>query len=700
MQIVNGRFRSSLIFVVLFIATITPCSLHAGPVVIGGDDLDYHGAWSGSANIKGWIYIENALRGMFLPPPASCITRPNDGTIAAIGAPASGASATAGSATGGAAGAISHAAGALNPVRVVNYYEGAAAINTFFTGLVSGTNRPAVIYIPSSYANGGMSLAESNALNSTANIAALVQFVNQGGGLLAHVDDSLGTPPLWVSSLLPGIVMTLGTCSYSNSTLTSDGVTLLTAATLPIVSTYGPCHINFSGNFNGLHSLVLDGNGRPYVIGGGCVLIGDLADWTATRVCQGVATVFTNLSSNATSFLWNFGDGTTSTVQNPTHLYASPGTYTVTLTINGGTSTKTATVVVNPLPPPAVITGPTTTCESPATYCVNPSAGATQTWLATGGTVVPNTGACVIVNWTAGAPSHSLTVTSTNAAGCSRRTTLKVEECCKSGTCCEGLNLDGTFNSFVNKGNSVYGVTQTLSASPGKVTRVRATVTSASVNANPPGCSTSGAANAYITGGASVSGFLPPYLSVPFSREIVWDVSNVGVALSPTAFSFDLKLPPAPGSFFCSDEVSFCVRYDFTVEQSVFGGTTCRTCSISRCYGPFWRGNIIWWIDEPRIAYAGLPLLPSPRVRLGDMFSDGAVPNDVDGTLTIGIKPGTGAPGAELLGTLTVHTQDGEARFDDVSIDTPGTGYVLVVSGGDLEPAESSPFDVLARPPQ
>ena len=44
------------------------------------------------------------------------------------------------------------------------------------------------------------------------------------------------------------------------------------------------------------------------------------------------AIVFTNQSSGATSYEWDFGDGNTSSEINPTHSYQSPGTYTVKLT--------------------------------------------------------------------------------------------------------------------------------------------------------------------------------------------------------------------------------------------------------------------------------------------------------------------------------------------------------------------------------
>lgn len=51
---------------------------------------------------------------------------------------------------------------------------------------------------------------------------------------------------------------------------------------------------------------------------------------------------FNDLSTgNPTSWSWNFGDGATSTLQNPPHAYSAAGTFTVTLTVSnalGGTS--------------------------------------------------------------------------------------------------------------------------------------------------------------------------------------------------------------------------------------------------------------------------------------------------------------------------------------------------------------------------
>ncbi|MDD3621086.1 MAG: PKD domain-containing protein [Methanofollis sp.] len=63
---------------------------------------------------------------------------------------------------------------------------------------------------------------------------------------------------------------------------------------------------------------------------------------------------FTDCSTGSpNSWFWTFSDGETSTVQNPTHTYDAPGTYTVSLTVrnSAGADTTSRTVTVTaPLP--------------------------------------------------------------------------------------------------------------------------------------------------------------------------------------------------------------------------------------------------------------------------------------------------------------------------------------------------------------
>ena len=59
---------------------------------------------------------------------------------------------------------------------------------------------------------------------------------------------------------------------------------------------------------------------------------------------------FTDLTPGATSWLWDFGDGNTSTLPNPVHTYAHDSTYTVTLTVSVGSgcdASMTRTYIVH-----------------------------------------------------------------------------------------------------------------------------------------------------------------------------------------------------------------------------------------------------------------------------------------------------------------------------------------------------------------
>ena len=103
-----------------------------------------------------------------------------------------------------------------------------------------------------------------------------------------------------------------------------------------------------------------------------CIVI--IANFSSTFVCQGSPTLFTDISTSGTpitNWTWDFGDsspiysGNTAAHQNPSHTYASAGTYTVQESItNSGFGTSTISHTVTVLAPPTVTaTGGMTICS-------------------------------------------------------------------------------------------------------------------------------------------------------------------------------------------------------------------------------------------------------------------------------------------------------------------------------------------------
>lgn len=90
----------------------------------------------------------------------------------------------------------------------------------------------------------------------------------------------------------------------------------------------------------------------------GTMFLGPLANQqptaSFTSSCSGQSCSYDGSGSidadgTITSWAWAFGDGTTATGAQPSHVYAAPGTYQVTLTVtdeNGGTGTTTQPVVI------------------------------------------------------------------------------------------------------------------------------------------------------------------------------------------------------------------------------------------------------------------------------------------------------------------------------------------------------------------
>jgi len=69
--------------------------------------------------------------------------------------------------------------------------------------------------------------------------------------------------------------------------------------------------------------------------------------YTGAGIFAPATVQFTNTSTNATSFLWDFGDNGTSTQQDPSHTYTNGGTYTVRLTATGAGGSNSITKTVN-----------------------------------------------------------------------------------------------------------------------------------------------------------------------------------------------------------------------------------------------------------------------------------------------------------------------------------------------------------------
>jgi PKD repeat protein len=84
-----------------------------------------------------------------------------------------------------------------------------------------------------------------------------------------------------------------------------------------------------------------------------------VADFDVSVTSCSADIVTSNKSTNATSYLWKFGDGETSTEESPSHTYSTPNTYTVELTVSDGTNsdTKTKSITIDFAPKPTEVHG-------------------------------------------------------------------------------------------------------------------------------------------------------------------------------------------------------------------------------------------------------------------------------------------------------------------------------------------------------
>jgi len=180
--------------------------------------------------------------------------------------------------------------------------------------------------------------------------------------------------------------------------------------------------------FSGLHQprlILTDGFGCTDTAFRNVAVTPVDAGFTVSNVnaCTNIPILFTDTSNFASSWVWNFGDGTpNSTQQNPSHTYTANGTYTVTLTVtfNGCSDTETKTAFINVTTPVPVTfsTLDTTACAAPLTanFTSNAPGAASYSWNFGDGSPT-STQSNPSHTYTANG-NYNVTLSVTNSSGC------------------------------------------------------------------------------------------------------------------------------------------------------------------------------------------------------------------------------------------------------------------------------------------
>lgn len=133
------------------------------------------------------------------------------------------------------------------------------------------------------------------------------------------------------------------------------------------------------------------------------ILEGPTADFvpSATDICLNGSVNFMNNSIGANDYFWDFGDGNTSSMFEPTHQFTSPGTYTVTLYVtkdnydNEGnplcccTDSTSVDITVDPLSGPEIFCISTLCAYDSTKYWTNASNCGTYNWTVLDATGIP-----------------------------------------------------------------------------------------------------------------------------------------------------------------------------------------------------------------------------------------------------------------------------------------------------------------------
>ena len=244
---------------------------------------------------------------------------------------------------------------------------------------------------------------------------------------ISFIDNSSSNPTSWNWTFPGG---TPGTSTLQNPT-----VTYTQRGTFPVT-------LVSSNNFGSSTSMQSD-----------FVTINDVPELTASFTENLLTVQFNSTPSFHDSVLWNFGDGNTSNLTNPSHTYAVAGTYTATVTATNscGSISESFTITADLFPSANIVANTTTGCEGAVIQFSNNSSSniTSYNWNFPGGVPATSTEPNPSVTYnTAGIYDASLVVT--NSAGQGDNTRVDFIEIIAPPTLNFTNNLNGNLLELVN----------------------------------------------------------------------------------------------------------------------------------------------------------------------------------------------------------------------------------------------------------
>lgn len=319
----------------------------------------------------------------------------------------------------------------VNPRPTANFSVTVVCFNNpnQFTDLSSGGN---IVQWNWSFGDGNIDSVQnpSHTYNTAGTFVAILIVTTVEG-----CKDTVGVPvnvyPLPVTGFSSTTVC-IGnpTCFTDQTTISSGTITTWSwnfgdTITGPnnISNAQHPCHIfSATGNYNVLLTVTSNFGCQSTTILPVTVLAPPVAAFSASPACLNSPTLFTDNSTGATQWYWQFGDGGTSTQQNPSHTYLGYGNYIVTLIVSTSPNcadTIMDTVIVNPIPVVSFVSD--TVCLGDSTSFIDlsfiPSGSITQWQWDFGDSNTSTLQNPVHVFSTPG--NHTVTLTATSNNGCS-----------------------------------------------------------------------------------------------------------------------------------------------------------------------------------------------------------------------------------------------------------------------------------------